>query len=82
LACWGRNEKVANDRVAEIVASGGHAVALIADVTQEDQSISALWVIGKEAFSLDKNKIEQLKKLRWLFSHRYQQCYTGNNRSN
>ena len=31
----GRNEKVANERVAEIIAAGGKAIALIADVQSE-----------------------------------------------
>ena len=33
----GRNEKVANDRVAAIIRGGGEAIALIADVTNEQQ---------------------------------------------
>ena len=33
----GRNEKVADERVASIKNSGGKAIALIADVTKEDQ---------------------------------------------
>lgn len=37
----GRNEKVANERVKNIVAKGGRAIALIADVTNESQLISA-----------------------------------------
>jgi NAD(P)-dependent dehydrogenase (short-subunit alcohol dehydrogenase family) len=37
----GRNEKVANERVQNIVAKGGRAIALIADVTNESQLISA-----------------------------------------
>lgn len=37
----GRNEKVANERVENIVAKGGRAIALIADVTNESQLISA-----------------------------------------
>jgi NAD(P)-dependent dehydrogenase (short-subunit alcohol dehydrogenase family) len=36
----GRNEKVANERVKNIVAKGGRAIALIADVTNESQLIS------------------------------------------
>jgi NAD(P)-dependent dehydrogenase (short-subunit alcohol dehydrogenase family) len=32
----GRNEKVANERVAEIITDGGKAIALIADVQNED----------------------------------------------
>ena len=37
----GRNEKVANQRVSDIIQQGGNAVALIADVTKEDQLIAA-----------------------------------------
>lgn len=37
----GRNEKVANERVASIVKHGGEAVALIADVTNEQDLINA-----------------------------------------
>ncbi len=37
----GRNEKVANERVAAIVAQGGEAIALIADVTNEQDLIVA-----------------------------------------
>jgi NAD(P)-dependent dehydrogenase (short-subunit alcohol dehydrogenase family) len=37
----GRNEKVANERVKNIVTKGGRAIALIADVTNESQLISA-----------------------------------------
>jgi NAD(P)-dependent dehydrogenase (short-subunit alcohol dehydrogenase family) len=36
LAVMGRNEKVANERVAEIIAAGGKAIALIADVQNEN----------------------------------------------
>jgi NAD(P)-dependent dehydrogenase (short-subunit alcohol dehydrogenase family) len=36
----GRNEKVANERVAAIVAQGGEAIALIADVTNEQDLIN------------------------------------------
>lgn len=37
----GRNEKVANERVAAIIREGGKAIALIADVTNEQQLIDA-----------------------------------------
>lgn len=37
----GRNEKVANERVAEISQHGGKAIALLADVTNEGQLITA-----------------------------------------
>ncbi len=37
----GRNEKVANERVAAIVSKGGEAIALIADVTNEQDLMNA-----------------------------------------
>ena len=37
----GRNEKVANERVKEIIQLGGKAIALIADVTREEQLVAA-----------------------------------------
>ena len=37
----GRNEKIATERVEEIKQSGGKAVALIADVTKEEQLMAA-----------------------------------------
>jgi NAD(P)-dependent dehydrogenase (short-subunit alcohol dehydrogenase family) len=37
----GRNEKIANERVQSIIEKGGKAIALIADVTNESQLISA-----------------------------------------
>lgn len=37
----GRNEKVANERVDEIIKNGGEAIALIADVMNEEQLIAA-----------------------------------------
>jgi NAD(P)-dependent dehydrogenase (short-subunit alcohol dehydrogenase family) len=37
----GRKEKVANERVAEIIKNGGEAIALIADVMNEEQLIAA-----------------------------------------
>jgi NAD(P)-dependent dehydrogenase (short-subunit alcohol dehydrogenase family) len=37
----GRNEKIANERAQEIVAKGGRAIALITDVTEESQLITA-----------------------------------------
>jgi len=37
----GRNEKVANERVKQISQKGGKALALIADVTKEDQLLEA-----------------------------------------
>jgi len=44
----GRNEKVANERVEEIIKNGGEAIVLIADVMNEEQLIAAKnKVIGK-----------------------------------
>ncbi|TDE05785.1 SDR family oxidoreductase [Flavobacterium sandaracinum] len=37
----GRNEKIANERVQNIIAKGGRAIALIADVTDESQLLAA-----------------------------------------
>ena len=37
----GRNEKVARERVDEIIRQGGRAIALLADVTKEEQLIAA-----------------------------------------
>lgn len=37
----GRNEKVANERVSQIIHQGGKAIALVADVTKEEQVIEA-----------------------------------------
>ena len=37
----GRNEKVANERVGAIIQLGGKAIALVADVTQEEQLVAA-----------------------------------------
>jgi NAD(P)-dependent dehydrogenase (short-subunit alcohol dehydrogenase family) len=37
----GRNEKIANERVATIVNQGGDGIALIADVTNEQDLINA-----------------------------------------
>ncbi len=37
----GRNEKVANERVGEIIQQGGNAIALVADVTKEELLIAA-----------------------------------------
>ena len=45
IGVLGRNEKVANERVAEIIENGGNAVALIADVTQEDQLNAAKKIV-------------------------------------
>src|ERR1700704_5750271 len=37
----GRNEKVANERVDEIIRQGRRAIVLLADVTKEEQLIAA-----------------------------------------
>lgn len=37
----GRNEKIANERVQNVIAQGGRAIALIADVTDELQLLAA-----------------------------------------
>ncbi len=41
VGVMGRNKAVAEERAAEIVASGGKALALIADVTKEEQVVAA-----------------------------------------
>lgn len=41
----GRNEKVANERAASIIKQGGEAIALIADVTNEQDLINAREII-------------------------------------
>lgn len=41
IGVLGRNEKVANERVKEIIQLGGKAIALIADVTREEQLVAA-----------------------------------------
>ena len=49
----GRNEAVANERVASIVANGGKAIALIADVMSEEQLIAAREKTLKEYGRID-----------------------------
>jgi NAD(P)-dependent dehydrogenase (short-subunit alcohol dehydrogenase family) len=51
----GRNEKIANERVQNIIAKGGRAIALIADVTDELQLIAA-----KEKMLAEFGKIDGL----------------------
>lgn len=41
----GRNEKVATERAEEIIQQGGRAVALVADVTKEEQLVEARKII-------------------------------------
>ena len=41
VAVLGRNEKVANERVVEIKQKNGNAIVLVADVTKEDQLLTA-----------------------------------------
>jgi len=49
----GRNENVANERVQEIKDKGGRAIALIADVLNEEQLVSAKELLLKEFGKID-----------------------------
>jgi NAD(P)-dependent dehydrogenase (short-subunit alcohol dehydrogenase family) len=49
----GRNEKVANERAASIVNQGGEAIALIADVTNEQDLINAREIILNKYGKID-----------------------------
>ncbi|MEO8240506.1 MAG: SDR family oxidoreductase [Flavobacterium sp.] len=49
----GRNEKVANERAASIINQGGEAVALIADVTNEQDLIDAREIILNKYGKID-----------------------------
>ncbi len=49
----GRNQKVANERVGEIVKAGGNAIALIADVLKEDQLMAAKKLILEKFGKID-----------------------------
>jgi NAD(P)-dependent dehydrogenase (short-subunit alcohol dehydrogenase family) len=49
----GRNEKVATERAASIVKQGGEAIALIADVTNEQDLISAREIILSKYGKID-----------------------------
>ncbi|HEV7783479.1 MAG TPA: SDR family oxidoreductase [Chitinophagaceae bacterium] len=49
----GRNEKVANERVSEIVQNGGKAIALIADVLKEEQLMVAKELLLKTYGRID-----------------------------
>lgn len=49
----GRNEKVANERAASIINQGGEAIALIADVTNEMDLISAREIILSKYGKID-----------------------------
>jgi len=49
----GRNEKVASQRVKEIVQNGGKAIALIADVTDEGQLMAAKKMVLDEFGKID-----------------------------
>ena len=51
----GRNEKIANERVQNVIAKGGRAIALIADVTDELQLLAA-----KEKMLAEFGKIDGL----------------------
>jgi len=48
VGVMGRNEAIAHERAAKITEQGGKAIALIADVTKEDQLIAARERILKE----------------------------------
>lgn len=49
----GRNEKIANERAASIINQGGEAIALIADVTNEMDLISAREIILSKYGKID-----------------------------
>lgn len=49
----GRNENIANERVASIVKKGGEAIALIADVTKEQDLIDAREIILSKYGKID-----------------------------
>lgn len=49
----GRNEKVANERAASIIKQGGEAIALIADVTNEQDLINAREIILSKYGKID-----------------------------
>ena len=49
----GRNEKVATQRVKEVIQNGGKAIALIADVTDEGQLIAAKKTVLNEFGKID-----------------------------
>ena len=49
----GRNQKVASERVASVKQKGGNAIALIADVTNEDQLLAAKEIVMKEFGRID-----------------------------
>lgn len=49
----GRNKKVAEQRVKDIIQSGGKAIALIADVTHEEQLLAAKKLILNEFGKID-----------------------------
>jgi len=49
----GRNEKIANERVKNVIAKGGQAIALIADVTDELQILAAREKILAEFGKID-----------------------------
>jgi len=49
----GRNEKVAEQRVKDIIQNGGTAIALIADVTHEEQLVAAKKLVLNEFGRID-----------------------------
>lgn len=53
VAIVGRNQKVAGERAAEIVANGGKAIAVIADVTKEEDLKNGLTKILDEYGKID-----------------------------
>ena len=49
----GRNEKIASQRVKDIIQNGGKAIALIADVTHEEQLLGAKKLVLNEFGKID-----------------------------
>ena len=49
----GRNEKIASQRVTDIIRNGGKAIALIADVTREEQLVAAKKLVLNEFGKID-----------------------------
>jgi NAD(P)-dependent dehydrogenase (short-subunit alcohol dehydrogenase family) len=49
----GRKEKVASERAAAVIKGGGRAIALIADVTKEDELIAAKEIVLSEFGQID-----------------------------
>lgn len=53
VAVLGRNEKVANERANAIIQNGGEAIALIADVTNEEDLIKARTLVLEKYGKID-----------------------------